>query len=210
MNRMRCIIIGASTAPDHGFTAGCVRPGDYVICADGGLNIAASAGVTPDLAVGDFDSAAAVPSGLDTIRVKPEKDDTDSFLALQKGLEAGCNEFVFYGCLGGRLEHTLANLTLLKYLLDRDIPALMLDAHTRVRMMKDRLVLKRRENCYVSIVPYDGPVTGVTLQGLKYPLTDKTLTGDITLGVSNEFQADEAIITMKTGSLLVIETDKTV
>lgn len=207
---MRCIIVGASPAPDHGFSAACVHSSDYVVCADGGLMKAAAAGVTPNLSVGDFDSAPVVPNGIETVRVKAEKDDTDSFLAVLKGLEAGCDEFVLYGCLGGRIEHTLANFTLLKYLLDRDIPALMLDAHTRVRMTKDRLVLPRRGNCYVSVVPYDGPVTGVTLRGLKYPLTDWTLTGDITRGVSNEFAADEAVITLKTGTLLVIETDKTV
>ena len=209
-HRMRCVIVGASTALDHGFSAACVDSGDYLVCADGGLNIAAAAGVTPDLAVGDFDSALSVPEGIRVVRVKAEKDDTDSFLAVLEGLKAGCDEFVLYGCLGGRIEHTLANFTLLKYLLDRDVPALMLDAHTRVRMTKNRMVLPRRENCYVSIVPYDGPATGVTLRGLKYPLTDWTLTGDITRGISNEFAADEAVISLKTGTLLVIETDKTV
>lgn len=205
---MRCIILGASTNPDHGFSAACVADGDMVICADGGYLLAKKAGVMPDLVVGDFDSAPLPPDAIPVKRVKAEKDDTDTFLALSEGIAAGCSEFVFYGCLGGRAEHTFANLTILKYLCVRGMKGELRDAHTSMTMIRDRLSLKRGDRPqYISVFPYGEAAAGVTLRGMKYLLTDKTLTNEITLGVSNEFAEDEASITLISGTLLVVVSD---
>ena len=100
-----CYIIGAGT-----ITALPIPNDAFVICADGGLAAAARFGVTPDLIVGDFDSLGLVPKGENVFVHPSEKDETDSFLALRLGLERGFRRFVFYGCLGGRLDLTLANI----------------------------------------------------------------------------------------------------
>ena len=91
-------------------------PGDYVIAADRGFDSLAAYGVTPDLAVGDFDSLGHRPNHPNVIQLPPEKDDTDMLFALRKGLELGYRRFVLLGGVGGRLEHTLGNLQLLDWL----------------------------------------------------------------------------------------------
>ena len=102
------IICGAPCSFDRERVSG------YVIAADSGLDRCLSAGITPDLVVGDFDSAKSdVPSGIESVRVKPEKDDTDTVLAANIAIERGYNELRFFCAVGGRISHTLANIQML-------------------------------------------------------------------------------------------------
>ena len=91
-------------------------PGDYVIAADRGYDSLMAFGVHPDLVVGDFDSLGHTPNHPNVIQLPAEKDDTDMFFALRKGLELGYRRFVLLGGVGGRMEHTYANLQLLDWL----------------------------------------------------------------------------------------------
>ena len=108
-----CYIVGACPPGEIWFAPG--RPA-FVIAADKGLVHLEAQGIRPDLIVGDFDSLGRVPAGDNILRHPVEKDDTDTMLAVKTALDRGMGTIVFYGCLGGRLDHTYANFQTLTYL----------------------------------------------------------------------------------------------
>ena len=203
-----CYIVGAmSLTPD-------LRPypvqGDYVIAADRGFDSLMAYGVTPNLAVGDFDSLGHRPSHPNVIQLPAEKDDTDMVYAIRKGLELGYRRFVLLGGVGGRLEHTLGNLQLLDWLALHGAQGFLAGEKTAATCLRDGKSISFPPSMtgYLSVLCNSGTAEGVTLSGLKYPLEDYTLTGSFPLGVSNQFLGVEAAVSVEKGSLLLIWEDK--
>jgi thiamine pyrophosphokinase len=203
-----CYIVGAmSLTPD-------LRPypvqGDYVIAADRGFDSLMAYGVTPNLAVGDFDSLGHRPSHPNVIQLPAEKDDTDMVYAIRKGLALGYRRFVLLGGVGGRLEHTLGNLQLLDWLAIHGAQGFLAGEKTAATCLRDGKSISFPPSMagYLSVFCNSGAAEGVTLSGLKYPLEDYTLTGDFPLGVSNQFLGVEASVSVERGSLLLIWEDK--
>ena len=177
---------------------------DFIIAADGGLNHTKQLGIVPDAILGDFDSLGYVPVGANVYPV--EKDDTDAMLAVRLGLKQGCREFLLYGSLDGpRLDHTVANFQTLQYLADRDAQGYLVGTDTLVTVIKNG-TLRFPAGCAgtVSVFCHGSDARGVTLTGLYYPLENGTLTPGFPLGVSNHFTGEEACITVKDGSLLIL------
>lgn len=208
MNRNICYIVGAmSLTPD-------LRPypvqGDYVIAADRGFDSLVAYGVRPDLAVGDFDSLGHRPNHPNVIQLPAEKDDTDMVFALRKGLELGYRRFVLLGGVGGRLEHTLGNLQLLDWLACQGGQGFLAGEKTVATCIRDGMSVAFPPSMtgYLSVLCNSGRAEGVDLTGLKYPLNGYTLTGSFPLGVSNQFLGQEASVSVKQGSLLLIWEDK--
>lgn len=200
---MACIIFGAGSyyGLEHR-----PRPGDYVIAADGGWRWCRSAGLTPDLLLGDFDSLGEVPAFDHILRVPVEKDDTDTGLALREGLRRGCREFFIYGGTGGRrLDHTLANLQSLAFLRENGARGWLYDRDFVYTVIKNETLTLRREVDWglVSLFALGDRARGVTLTGLQYPLDHAELTCAFPLGVSNHFAAETATVTVEDGLLLV-------
>ena len=203
-----CYIVGAmSLTPD---LRPYPRPGDYVIAADRGFDSLMAYGVNPDLAVGDFDSLGHRPSHPNVIQLPAEKDDTDMVYAIRKGLERGYRRFILLGGVGGRLEHTLGNLQLLDWLAGHGGQGFLAGEKTVATCLRDgrTLTFPPSMSGYLSVFCNSGAAEGVTLSGLKYPLTDDTLTGSFPLGVSNQFLGVEASVSAKRGSLILVWEDK--
>ncbi|MCD8218227.1 MAG: thiamine diphosphokinase [Clostridiales bacterium] len=186
-----------------------------VISADSGLNFCRIADVLPDEIWGDFDSAD--PDVLryfrekcpETIHVFPaEKDETDTELALMRAIEAGADRITILGGTGTRLDHVLGNLHLLKMAMDAGVECFILDPHNRIRMIQGRTVLRKKEQfgTYVSLIPFTPEVEGLTLRGFAYEVEEFTLESGKARGVSNEIREEEAVIEMRKGILLVIES----
>ena len=177
---------------------------DFVIAADGGLEHTKKLGIVPKEILGDFDSLGHIPEGANVFPV--EKDDTDAMLAVRRGLALGYQEFVLYGSLDGpRLDHTVANFQTLQYLADRGAVGYLAGCSYLVTVVKDGSA-RFRPGCSgtVSVFCMGAAAEGVTLEGLYYPLENGTLTPGFPLGVSNHFTGEEAVITVKKGSLLVL------
>ena len=203
-----CYIVGAMS-----LTPGLCphpAPGDYVIAADRGFDSLLAYGVMPDLAVGDFDSLGHQPNHPNVIRLPAEKDDTDMVFALRKGLEQGYRRFLLLGGVGGRLEHTLGNLELLDWLAIHGAQGFLAGEKTAATCIRDgsSLTFPPDLSGYLSVFCNSGTAEGVTLEGLKYPLTDYTLTSGFPLGVSNQFLGCSARVSVKKGSLLLIWEEK--
>ena len=197
----RCIIFCAG-----GF-AGPVRdpaPGDLIVAADGGLRHIRGLGIKPDVILGDFDSLGFVPQGANVFPV--EKDDTDAMLAIRKGLDMGCREFVIYGGMDGpRLDHTIANLQALQFLADRGAVGYLVGLDYMATVIRQEIVRFPAEAQGILSLFCLGPqAEGITLTGLKYPLEKGTLTPGFPLGVSNHFTGVPATITVEKGSILAL------
>ena len=176
---------------------------DFIIAADGGLTHTQRLGLTPNLILGDFDSLGYTPEGAQVFPV--EKDDTDAMLAIKQGLSLGYREFLLYGCLGGnRLDHTLANLQALQYLSDHGAFGYLVGSHQIATVIQGEfLQFSAAARGILSVFCMGSDCQDVTLQGLKYPLDQGTLTSGFPLGVSNHFTRKPATVSAA-GSLLCL------
>ncbi len=179
---------------------------DLVICADAGLRLAAAMGIQPDAAVGDFDTLGMIPTGVAVELFPPEKDDTDMMLAVKYGLAQGCDRFVIYGGLGGRLDHFMANLQMLSFLAERGAQGVLVDENHWMTLQSGGTTVcyPRREGMVFSLFAIHRACEGVTIRGVKYPLENGVLTAAFPLGVSNSITAQQAEVTVEKGDLLVM------
>ena len=215
----RCLIITGGPI-DLGFARSYLSGEgfDRVIAVDRGLNAAWALGIVPDVIVGDFDSAD--PAALADFRRRehivwevhqPEKDDTDTELAIKRAAAMGAGYIVLLGATGGRLDHLLGNIHLLYPCLQRGVEACILDPGNKLYLIDGERCFKRREvwGTYISFLPLTEEVKGITLRGFKYPLTDKDIAIGTSQCISNELAADEAVITLQDGVLIVVESRDT-
>lgn len=186
---------------------------DYVICADRGICHARKLGITPDLIVGDFDSGSEEDlayfenQGIAISRFKPEKDETDTEIAVQKAIEIGAREIDIYGGLGSRLDHSLANVHLLYQLLMVGIKGRLLNPNNQVSLGMNRCSITGKKGDLVSLIPFAGNVEGVTTTGLAYPLQNAAIPIGTSLGVSNYLLGEVAEVVIQKGILIVIKAN---
>lgn len=198
-----CYIVGAGE-----FNATYCKPKDhdYVIAADAGYLFLQRLEIEPDLMIGDFDSMEAHISDKGrVIRLPQEKDDTDMLAAIREGMERGYQEFVLLGGAGGRIDHTIANIQCLTYLSKHNCICRLYAAEYEMQVVTNgNIVFPVYEKGIIAVFSMGDSANGVYLHGLKYPLTDATITNDFPIGVSNEFIGKASCIEVKNGSLLVI------
>lgn len=199
MSRVCSIICGAPEVflPD--------KPEGLIICADKGLDHALAAGITPDIAVGDFDSAGCVPpEGVRVLRAEPEKDDTDTILACKMAIAEGCDEIRLYCALGGRTDHTFANIQTLEYLRRRGVNGMIISRRERICLVHEREISIPKFSGYVSVFSF-GETCMVSEFGMKYEIIRYRLDNGYPLGVSNEVSEAVGRIIVHGGTALIIE-----
>ena len=197
-----CYIVGA--APTGALPS--PREGDFLIAADKGYEALRAAGIAPDLIMGDFDSLGYTPEGENVLSNSPIKDDTDLMLAVRWAMARGWRRFVIYGALGGhRLDQTVASFQTLRYLADHGAAGRLVgDGWNVVLLRNGALRFPASAAGWLSLFASGNEARGVTLRGLKYALTDGTLTCGLPLGVSNEFLGQEAAIRVADGAVFVL------
>ena len=189
----------------------------HVIAVDGGVAAAERLSLQPDYIVGDFDTLAPEKlekyksaDGITIRQFQPEKDDTDTQIAVELALQIGSKEIVILGGTGTRLDHVLGNIQTLYLALERGIDCQILDRHNRIRLIQDKYIIRRAKQygTYFSLIPLTTEVKGVTLLGAKYPLHrhDFTVLGTGSLGVSNEIVEEEVEIRIESGVMILIES----
>ena len=184
------------------------KDGDLLIAADGGYGKIADKGLI-DVVIGDFDSLGYVPDARNVVKLRREKDDTDTDHAAEYAVKQGADEIVFYACLGGNTDHALANLQLGTRLARRGIKTTFASDGYDVYFVCDgSLRLPARKSGRVSVFSPD-ITCGVTIKGLKYEVEGVTLTNEVALGVSNEFTGKEAEISAQKGVLTVFVYEET-
>ena len=202
-----CYIFGAGKKTHCDIT---LSSQDIVIAADGGYDYLEESGLRADFVVGDFDSVLSRNLPSDSLRYPREKDDTDLMLAVKLGLSKGYTEFAIYGGLGGRLDHTIANLQILTYLSRSNAVGTLYEDTYAVRVITDGTISFGKElpenipGNLCSVFSLSDISVNVTIQGLKYELSDANLTNSFPLGVSNEFTGKKAHINVKKGTIAVL------
>ena len=209
----RALVFGSVPCRDWSFLEAYRREDQQVYCADGGLNNALAAGCKPDFVVGDWDSGGAPRADVPSVTLPVEKDMTDLQAALHHALAAGCTEFLLCGCLGGRrLDHTAFNLVLLEWLKARGGQGILIDEDNEVRLLEHETVTLHPEEGpryrYLSLLPLDRTVEGVSIEGVKYPLTDAAILRGDTLTVSNQPAGPVVSVTVGDGRALLIRSER--
>lgn len=204
MNDTPMCYIVCALPQQHTFQPQC---SDLVIAADGGY--AQLGGIRPDLVVGDFDSLGYVPQNETVVRHPAEKDDTDTMLAARIGLERGYRAFILLGGVGGRLDHTLANIQTLAFLRENDAHAALIGQEETITLLQNEsLRFRAGLSGIVSVFAFGERATGVYERGLAYALNDATLTDTNPLGVSNAFTGEAAEVSVREGRLVVLYAGK--
>ena len=185
-----------------------IKIGDYyVIAADKGYEYALRLGISPDAVVGDFDTLGKVPECGETQVYPKEKDDTDTMLAARLCVKKGFKEAVIIGALGGRLDHTVANIQTLKFLLDSGVKAEIISPDEKITLLKDsEIILSRTEGFSLSVFALDSECRGVTERGVKYPAEKAVINSGFPIGACNEITDKCACISVEKGTLLIIQS----
>jgi thiamine pyrophosphokinase len=184
-----------------------------VIAADSGLDHALALGFTADVVVGDLDSvtpgalARARDSGADVEPHPAEKDETDLELALRRAVALGMQHITVIGGGGGRHDHLLANALVLGHDDYAGLELVALVGTAKLTVIRTSAELRGALGSFLSLLPLGGPARGIRTEGLRYPLRDEELVPGTTRGVSNEFVAPIAAVSLVDGVLLAVQPD---
>ena len=198
---MRAVILSGGDIYDYEAVG--IAKDDFIICADAGARHLEKLNAAPDVIMGDFDTFKGVLRATEEIKFPPEKDETDTRLAVDYAIEKGYDEICVLGALGGRADHSLANIFLLKYMLGKNIKGELFDGKNRVFLADKDFTVSNR-GAYVSLFPLFSDIEGLTIKGMKYPLENFYLPQGSSLCISNEVTEETAFVSFKRGLLLVM------
>lgn len=208
---MKVLIISNGDIKDYNFYKKLIKDADMVICADGGANHAYRMKLKPHLIVGDLDSIKEEvlefyeKEGVRIEKYPPMKDETDTQLAMLKAIELGAKEITFIGVIGERLDHSYANLSLLLYLLNRNIKGKIVNEMNEIYLINKFIEVEGKKGELLSLLPYSKEVKGIYTKGLFYGLSGQSMDLEMPYGISNVFTEDKATIEIEEGLLLVIK-----
>lgn len=232
--KQRCVIIGAAEIQNYEKIKKYFRNDDYYIYCDAGLKHQEALGVWPNLIIGDFDSyskaemerkyqeiknahedslnqnqkqaQAAARKPPELIVLPCEKDDTDTVFAVKEAMRRNFAEFLLVGVIGQRLDHTLANVSILYMLDEAGKQGRILDDYSEMQLVSGSPVRIDDTCAYFSLLNLSGQAEGVTITHAKYPLQDAAIHCEYQYGVSNEVLPGEtAEVTVARGKLLLIK-----
>ena len=202
----RCVILSAGPFCDADILHGYLLEEDYIIVADGGWSLSQQMGVEPHMLVGDFDSLGddALPDGVEVVSLPTEKDVTDTAEAMRIAYEKGCRSFLLLGCLGGRMDHQQAAFTVAANYARRGCEVSLADEKNEVYFLAPgSYVFPACPSEKVSLFAFGEEVQGLFADGLKYPISNYTLSPYDALCVSNEWIGEDACISFKSGLLML-------
>ncbi len=181
-----------------------------IICCDGGARNLVQTKIKPDIIIGDMDSLDAAQlanykkEGINIVEYPAKKDFTDTELALDYALKLKPTAIYIWGALGGRIDHTLANLYLLRKGKETGIKICLIDEYGEAFLPQGEVVFTDAVGCAVSLLTLSPKVEGITLSGFAYPLNNENLSMGETRGLSNYIKESPACINYLSGELLVI------
>ncbi|MGN1306481.1 MAG: thiamine diphosphokinase [Faecousia sp.] len=202
----RCVIVGGAEIRDYPTIRQYLRSGDFFLFCDSGLRHMEGLNAAPDLIVGDFDSHANPHLPVETIVLPCEKDDTDTVFAMKTAVERGFCDFLLVGVIGGRLDHTLANVSALLWLHHQGKSALAVDDYSELEIVSKAAVQIPPRYPFFSLLNISGTAEGITIKNAKYPLENAAIQCDYQYGVSNEVLPGKiAEVSVAKGELLLIK-----
>ncbi|MCH5296744.1 MAG: thiamine diphosphokinase [Ruminococcus sp.] len=203
---MRCVIISGSPDCDVAFVKSAIKNEDYIICADKGYQYAVQAGIKPNLVVGDFDSCDIEVSGdFDIITLQTHKDDTDTMHAIDVALEKGYKDFLLLGAVGGRFDHTFANISALQHIHQKGANGLISSENEVIQYLSvGKKIFENLKGITFSIFPFGCPKVCLSISGAEYPLNKGCLESSVPMGISNIFNSDFGVVEIYDGNAIII------
>jgi thiamine pyrophosphokinase len=182
-----------------------------IICCDGGARHLLNTGIKPDVIIGDMDSINSTQlAGYSREKIKiitypANKDFTDTELALDYAFGFKPKKIFIWCALGGRIDHTLANIFLLSRAQEKGIETFLIDDYCEAFVLNKKIVFTHEKGKTVSLIALTPRVTGLNLSGFAYPLEKGTLRMGESRGVSNVIKNARAVIKIEKGKLLIIK-----
>lgn len=217
MSNMEYVIVSGGTV-NHFILSNYMRQNKNikVIGVDKGIEVLDCLNIIPDYILGDFDSVdedilsktIKLNPDINIMEYNPEKDFTDTELAMNVAIENKANKITLFGVTGTRIDHMLANIRILYLALKKGIFAQIIDEHNKIYLIENNHTIYKAKQYgyYVSILPFYKKIEGITIKGFKYELENAIMQYGSSLGISNEIISDKATITCKDGILIVIES----
>jgi len=210
----RAVIFANGAIKDYALILPMLQPRDFVMAADGGLKHIHRLKLKPALLIGDLDSIS--PSDLDLaefqkteiIRFEKDKDETDLELAIKIAMERGYRDMLIIAGLGGRIDHTLANILLMLHPDFQRCRIKFDDGVEEVFLITDKEEIKGEVGDIVSLIPFNGDCEGVKTENLKYPLQNESLLAFKTKGISNVMISNSASVSLESGTAYCIHIRK--
>jgi len=206
----RIIIFANGELPDLNKARALSRKDDYIICADGGTRYALSLNLKPDLIIGDMDSTGReqlqnFQEAEVSIELFPhDKNETDLELAINRAIDLNPKQIIIVAALGGRLDQTLANITLLTGPQLSAFDVRLDDGVEEIFLCRDQVQVHGQRGDIVSLIPWGQATSEVQTVNLKWPLRKETLYPHKTRGISNEMLGESASISIGSGSLFIV------
>lgn len=213
-----CIVLNGEVK-DYNFLENNFKNNKYdcIICADGGARHLYKINVIPDYILGDLDSLSSEIinfykiNGVKFTEFSSRKDETDSELCINLAKDLNAKDIYIIGALGGRIDHTIANINLMYYIKQLGINPIIQTYEEDIFLVNnEKSIIKGNKGDTISIIPIKDDAKGVTLENLEYPLNNSTINYGVPIGISNVMNRDECIITVKYGTLIVVRNKKPV
>ncbi len=203
---MRCVIISGSPDTSVEEIKTLCTDDDFIVCADSGYTFARKAGLNPDLIIGDFDSLEEeLPTDTEVVKLNTVKDDTDTEHCVMECIRRGYKDFLLLGSVGGRTDHTFANIAILSFLSEYNYHGVARNNGEEIQILKEGTYnMDGKKGLTFSVFPYGCESVNVTYKGAKYPLDSYTLTYNVSRGISNVFSDDNAEIIVNRGRAILL------
>lgn len=210
LEKGKCVIISGGVLEDEEFHRQILEGAEMVICADGGARHAKRLGIRPDMVMGDLDTLREEEirewqeKKVELIKYPPAKDYTDTHLCLLKALELGYRNIVMIACLGGRIDHALANIFLLTIPQAREANVRICGPREELFLVKEETTLSGEKGELLSLFPLTEGASGIVTKGLAYQVPEGKFAFGACNGISNVFCEPEVKIAVGEGLLLAI------
>ncbi len=202
----RCVIVSASPDTDPEFVEALVNKDDFLVCADGGVDLIAKTSLRPSLVVGDFDSAKQrdVFPEAEIVTLLTRKIDTDTMHCADIALERGYRSFLLLGATGGRTDHALANLSVLLYLASKGAHGVISDRRNDISLLMPGVNEFHTEpGTTISVLPFGDKRAVLSYTGMSYPLDHGEVFAEYPYTISNEAVSADVTVTLHSGSALI-------
>ena len=205
----RCVIIGGAAIEHYDAVRPHLKEDDFNIFCDSGLYHKDKLNTPPHLIVGDFDSHPRPDTDIETITLPREKDDTDTVFAVKEAISRGFSDFLLIGVCGGRLDHTLGNVSILLMLHSKGLSGKIVDDFSEMEIVDAKTKYINDSCSYFSLLNIGGVCRGICERNAKFPLEDAEITVEYQYGISNEVLPGKiAEVSVKEGRALLIKVWK--
>lgn len=206
------LIVAGGDQPSGDLLAHAAACAEFVIAADRGAWYCLQAGRCPDLVVGDMDSLPREVleelrrRSVEVMVLRPDKDETDTQIAVQEALRRGASSITLLAALGSRYDHSLANVHLLFLAHRAGVPAEIVTEEHRIFLVEGDATITDAQGSTISFLPLGMRASGITLQGFAFELNDAVLELGYPRGISNIITGPQARVMVREGILIALLT----